>query len=46
MADLLAPRFQERYSGHKPVTGVTRQRGAKKSAAFHAVSSYSVHFLE
>lgn len=38
---------QERYSGFKPVTpGSTRQRGAKKAAAYHALSSYSVHFLQ
>ena len=39
--------IKERYAGHKPVqAGAGRQRGAKKAAAFHALSSYSLHFLK
>jgi hypothetical protein len=38
---------KERYAGARPVqAGGGRQRGAKKAAAFHALSSYSLHFLK
>ena len=38
---------KERYAGARPVQpGGGRQRGAKKAAAFHALSSYSLHFLK
>lgn len=41
-----AESVQRHYSGHRPVQdGGGRQRGAKKAAAFHALSSYSLHFL-
>lgn len=39
--------IKERYAGARPVqAGGGRQRGAKKAAAFHALSSYSLHFLK
>ena len=42
-----AQQVQDRYSGHRPVQpGGGRQRGAKKAASFHALSSYSLHFLK
>ncbi|KAM3576755.1 hypothetical protein VYU27_001350 [Nannochloropsis oceanica] len=41
-----AEMIKERYSGRRPVQeGGGRQRGAKKAATFHALSSYSLHFL-
>ena len=41
-----AEAVKERYSGRRPVQeGGGRQRGAKKAATFHALSSYSLHFL-
>jgi len=39
--------IKKRYAGARPVqAGGGRQRGAKKAAAFHALSSYSLHFLK
>jgi len=38
---------QERYSRFREVQQSlpTRQRGAKRAATYHALSSYSLHFL-